>query len=442
MSLPSTVQQLQTDESKRLAALDSYAILDTTEEEVFDAFVRLAASVCGTPIALISFVDGRRQWFKARFGLKAKQTPREFAFCAHAIGSSEVFVVPDALQDDRFALNPLVTGQPKIRFYAGAPLITAAGEALGTLCVIDTIPREFTPAQTDALQLLSRHVMAQLALRRQLAVFARVDSARQKTVSDIRRAVECGEFVLHYQPTVDVRSGRVGGLEALIRWNCPERGLISPVGFLSVLEDSGLIIEVGKWVVRQVAADYQEWTDRRLTIDRIAVNVSSVQLLHPDFVEQLLRSLDPYGLRSVPLDIEIKESALAEDTDAIIGRLTELQRVGVGIALDDFGAGLSALPYLSRLPITSLKIHHGFIASMTRHRDDRTLVAAMISLAHNLDLSVVAEGVETKEQMEELRLLKCDRMQGYLFTHPVPKSGVEAILRNYYSDPESEVTPL
>jgi GAF domain-containing protein len=232
-------------ERARLAALQSYKVLDTPAEKVFDSIAGLAASITGTPTALISFVDGDRQWFKAKVGLEAAQTPRDISFCTHAIGSDDLFIVPDATRDARFAQNPLVTEAPNIRFYAGAPLITLEGHALGTLCVIDYIPRDFTPEEQQALRDLSQYVMAQLELRKRLTQFTQGNPARQRTIATIRNAIDKNEFLLHYQPTVDLRTGHFSHLEALLRWQSPQRGLFSPLEILPILEESGLIVEVG-----------------------------------------------------------------------------------------------------------------------------------------------------------------------------------------------------
>lgn len=168
------------DEAGRLKALDRYAILDSEPERYFDDLVLLASHVCGTPIALMSLVDEDRQWFKSKIGLPISETPRSVAFCAKAIEQADVFVVPDALQDARFQNNPLVTGEPHVRFYAGAPLITEEGYALGTLCVIDQKPREFAPEQKEALQALSRLAMAQLEFRHNLGLLKEALNDRTK----------------------------------------------------------------------------------------------------------------------------------------------------------------------------------------------------------------------------------------------------------------------
>jgi EAL domain-containing protein (putative c-di-GMP-specific phosphodiesterase class I) len=429
---------LSEKERARLLSLNSYDILDTPPEEVFDEFARLAASIVGTPVALVSLVDGNRQWFKANVGLTAKETPRDVAFCAHAIGSVNVFVIPDALKDERFVANPLVTDGPKIRFYAGAPLITSEGQALGTLCVIDYVPREITLEQSNALQILSRHVMAQLELRRRLTEFTRGDAPRRQAVTALRHAIDAGEFLLHYQPKVDMRGGRIVGVEALIRWNRPGHGLIAPANFIPQLEEYGFILEVGAWVLRQSAADYREWLQRGLSAPRIAVNVSPLQLRHSDFIAVLEQAMGSNGERSAPLDIEITEGVLMEKTDEVIQKLNRIRKMGVCVAIDDFGTGYSSLRYLARLPIDTLKIDRSFVMAMTENADDMAIVSSIISLAHGLDLNVVAEGVETEEQRKLLRLLRCDQMQGYLFSGPVAKDQLENLLRSELSKAAAE----
>jgi EAL domain-containing protein (putative c-di-GMP-specific phosphodiesterase class I) len=410
---------ISANEHQRLEALREYDVLDTPAEEVFDEMARLAASIVGTPIALVSFVDGNRQWFKAKIGLTVSETPRDVAFCAHAIGSSEVFVVPDALRDERFSNNPLVTSGLQIRFYAGAPLITSEGQALGTLCVIDQVPRQLTIEQQQALKILSRHVMAQLELRRRLAEFTNNSAERAKDIKELRRAIDNGQLALHYQPKVDLRNGRIVGLEALIRWNHPERGLISPASFIPLLEESGLILEVGRWVMKKAASDCEKWMQMGLEPPRIAVNVSPLQLRNKDFVADIEEALCLDGDRHAGLDIEITEGVLMDHVEETVEKLHAIRALGVRVAIDDFGTGYSSLRYLARLPIDALKVDRSFVTRMTEHAGDMAIVSSIIALAHGLDLSVIAEGVETEEQRKLLLLLRCDQMQGYLFSRPV-----------------------
>ena len=175
------------NEKKRLKVLWQYEVLDTVPEELFDDLTELAARICEAPIALISLVDEKRQWFKSKVGTDVKETSRDVSFCAHAIKQAELFIVPDATQDPRFANNPLVTCDPKIRFYAGAPLITADGYALGTLCIIDKVPRDLRPDQKQALLILARHVVSQLELRRRSRELVRVREQNEKATAEMEK---------------------------------------------------------------------------------------------------------------------------------------------------------------------------------------------------------------------------------------------------------------
>src|SRR5437899_115321 len=176
------------NEVKRLKVLWQYDVLDTVPEEVFDDLTELAARICEAPIALITLVDENRQWFKSKVGVSINETSRDISFCSHAIGQSDLFIVPDATLDKRFAKNPLVTSDPKIRFYAGAPLITPDGHTLGTLCVIDKVPRELRPDQKQALRVLARHVMTQLELRRHSRELARAHEERKQIQGELKKA--------------------------------------------------------------------------------------------------------------------------------------------------------------------------------------------------------------------------------------------------------------
>jgi len=415
-------------ELARLAALQSYKVLDTPAERVFDSIVRLAASISSTPTALISFVDGDRQWFKAKVGLEATQTPRDISFCTHAIGSDDLFIVPDATRDPRFASNPLVTEGPGIRFYAGAPLITLAGQALGTLCVIDYVPRDFTPEEQQALRDLSQYVMAQLELRKRLTQFTQADPARQRTVATVRSAIDKNEFFLHYQPTVDLRTGHIARLEALLRWQSPQRGLFPPLEILPILEESGLIVEVGSWIFRRAAQDYRQWLEQSLEVPRMSLNITALQLQHPDIVMLIEQAMREPGRPPMFLDLEIPEAVLLGSTPEAITRIAEIQQLGVGITVDDLGADEAALHNLARLPIDSVKLDSRLVSEITRSTAHLQRVGAVIDAAHSHGLQVTAKGVETVEQRRLLGSLQCDQIQGCLIAPPAPADEVGAIL--------------
>ena len=250
--------------------------------------------------------------------------------------------------------------------------------------------------------------------------------------SDLRRALDKGEFVLHYQPKVDINNRQLEGLEALIRWESPAFGLVPPMKFVPLLEETGLIVEVGAWVWQQAAHDFLKWTQQGLCPPRIAVNVSAVQLRRHDFVATisgLMRSMpDP-----AEIDIEVTESSAMEDIAESMEKLHALYSMGVNIAIDDFGTGHSTLSYLSKLPAHFLKIDRSFITVMLDDPDKLSLVSTIIQLAHGLSLKVVAEGVDTKEQANMLRLLRCDQMQGYLIARPMPFAEMTEYIRSRIS---------
>ena len=234
----------------------------------------------------------------------------------------------------------------------------------------------------------------------------------------LREALEREEFVLHYQPKVDLESRQLQGVEALIRWRHPQRGLVSPLQFIPLLEETGMIVEVGTWVIRQACLDRSRWLESRLEAPRIAVNVSTVQLRRADFVRTVGNILKLVGTEA-GIDVEVTESVIMDDASENIGKLLALRELGISIAIDDFGTGYSSLGYLTRLPAALLKIDRSFISAMLDDPGAMTLVSTIISLARSLDLKVVAEGVESEEQAKILRLLRCNQMQGFLITKPL-----------------------
>ncbi len=244
--------------------------------------------------------------------------------------------------------------------------------------------------------------------------------------NQLRQALDNEEFVLHYQPKINLASGKITGAEALIRWNDPRTGLVPPGHFIPCLEETGLIYEVGRWALRQAVADYLRWRAAGLPAVRIAVNVSPLQLRHRGFVAEIEQAIGSTAQAADGLELEITESLIMEDVRHNIASLQAIRDMGVSIAIDDFGTGFSSLSYLAKLPVDTLKIDRSFIIDMTTAPEGLALVSTIIKLAQAMHLKVVAEGVETEEQQRLLRLLGCDEMQGYLFSKPVPSDIFEA----------------
>ena len=589
-------------EEDRLAALQRHELLDTPEEPAFDQITRLAAKLLKVPIALISLVDRDRQWFKSRVGLAVRETPREQAFCAHALQSDSLFVVGDASRDHRFAANPLVTGHPHIRFYAGAPLRTADGLTLGTICVIDNRPRPaLSPEEEEALRDLSAMAMAHIEARRAVGYLhpvtslsnrfrfladidalladpavrdrarltvVTVDTAASQQYAELTRVlgqvsadafeIDCarriaaclpertrlyhvsparfacilvdqpesglaatldrigsairspflyqgvpiatstgigfvhhpdrpagsvellraatsaahqsletqkpwcaydeeqdraslraflllrsltealaageraadtatqngGQLHIAYQPKVDLRSNGCIGAEALLRWTHPELGPISPAEFVPLAERTALVRPLTEWVIRAVLIQIARWRRRGIALP-VSINISMLDLGANDFADRVAAMLDRHGIQADWISFEVTESALMTDRAVVDRQLDQLRRLGIEVEIDDFGTGQSALSYLKDIPATAVKIDQRFIRSIATERSDQIMVRSTIELAHDLGYRVVAEGVETVEACDWLRLHGCDIGQGYLFSRPLAPAAFE-----------------
>ncbi len=752
----SPMPPVPSNEAARLRALRQYNILDTGSEKEFDELARLAKQICKAPVALISFVERERVWFKARLGVELKQTLRNESFCAQAIFQSELFIVSDASTDERFKNNPFVAAGPFIKFYAGAPLVTSEGYALGTLCVLDQRSRSLSQEQKEALQSLARQVVAQLELRSSLAnlkklvsqvevetlgrqraeganrdrearfkcilnsnltgvAFATIsgliteandtflnmfgftredlllgelrwpaitpaehrlledkalkemktedfapvekeylhkdgsripvlfraaplegsdqefvcflldltsqkqaqmrvnhlayydaltdlpnqvlfkdrlhqalaltrrteqilavmliDLDRFKVINDtlgyqagdkvleevagrlsncvresdtvarfgsdefavlltqinrpedaaitaqnikaaldmpyllgeqelfitsrmgisihphdgkdtptllrsaatalnrakeqnsnnyefytpgrttmalrqlvlennLRPALDREEFVIHYQPQVNIETAQVVGMEALIRWEHPGLGLLYPTEFIGLAEDNGLIVLLGEWVLNTACLQSKAWQDAGFEPLRLAVNLSARQFQQSKLVESVAKVLEDTGLEPHCLELELTEGSIMKNPEHVIGKLHEFREMGVKISIDDFGTGYSSLSYLKRFPIDTLKIDQSFVRDVSTDPDDAAIVKAIITLAHALKLNVIAEGVETAEQLEFLRMLKCDEVQGFLFSKALTTEEFTQLLkeRRRHSSPRDYTT--
>ena len=242
---------------------------------------------------------------------------------------------------------------------------------------------------------------------------------RQSLESGLRHALERQEFMLHYQPKMDLETGTMMGVEALIRWRHPQRGLVPPVQFIPIAEECGFIVPIGRWVLREACRQARAWQDAGLAPLRIAVNISAVELRAKDFVSGVRAILDETGLDPKYLELELTETFLMQDSSSTAVVLVALKDMGVHLALDDFGTGYSSLSYLKRFPIDTLKIDHSFVRDVTTDADDASIVTAVISMGKSLHMRVVAEGVETRAQLEFLQEHNCPFGQGYYFSRPV-----------------------
>jgi len=252
--------------------------------------------------------------------------------------------------------------------------------------------------------------------------------------SNLRYALERGELTLFYQPRVDIKTGAIVGFEALLRWKHPELGMISPGQFIPIAEESGLIVPIGEWVLREACRQNQAWREAGLPHVRMAVNLSSVQFRQPDLEVRIASVLEETGLDPSGLELELTESILLQDADATIETLRTVKEMGIHLSIDDFGTGYSSLSYIKRFPVDALKIDQSFVREVTTSPEDAAITTSIVLMGKSLNLTVVAEGVETKSQLEFLRVLECDEAQGYLFSRPVPaKEAGESLQTGYAS---------
>jgi EAL domain-containing protein (putative c-di-GMP-specific phosphodiesterase class I) len=254
--------------------------------------------------------------------------------------------------------------------------------------------------------------------------------ARPSIEENLRRALERGELALHYQPKINLRTGAITGAEALLRWTHPVRGPVSPLEFIAVAEDCGLILPIGAWVLPEACRQSQAWLKAGLPPAAVAVNVSAMEFRAENFLQNVSRVLDDTGFDPNLLELELTESVLMKRPDAAAHILHTLRQSGVRVAVDDFGTGYSSVSYLRKFPVDALKIDQSFVRQISTAGDDRSIVTAVIALARSLKLKVVAEAVETSEELGFLQSHRCEEAQGYYFSRPVPPEQFATLLQN------------
>lgn len=569
------------EEAERLAALRQLNLLDTPPSDEFDRLTLLTARFFAVPVVLIALIDDARQWVKSRHGPDLGEIPRGIAFCSHVVDGRQTLVVNDASEDPRFRDNPLVLGPPHIRFYAGAPLITRDGHALGALCLIGHEPREFSPSERHTLELLAAQVMAVIELRHaygrlhptsrlpnaaqfgedlaeltrrhlgESRLFVMIDIAdpdhlpthinllgprwerelptamirgiravfeekfpiyhplslrfaflldpsatpgwqekldqmasrlrrpmssevpvalhpsigvvpfrlgdftdqalvqrgvlaahearavgRMLTAAsgqsaandwhdahmllgELRRALDLpGQLTLAFQPRLDFKSGACRAVEALIRWNHPTLGPVSPGEFIPLVEHTTLMTDLTYWVMEAAMREIAELR-RTEPLFRVSINVSAGDLQNSDIVGRTTDLLRRYGLPPAAIELEFTESSLLPNRTFVHQQLRAIRDLEVEIAIDDFGTGYSNLAYLKSMPASVVKLDQSFIRVLATSARDRAIVKAAILMAHELGYRVVAEGVETAEICAMVAGWGCDEGQGYYIGRPM-----------------------
>jgi EAL domain-containing protein (putative c-di-GMP-specific phosphodiesterase class I) len=451
---PTTEAQeaLEALESARLAALRELAILDTAPESPYDTITWMAASWMHAKTASLSFVDETRIWSKATAGDYLREFPRAGSNCEKVVVEGNAVVVLDLNElPDRRGITNLHRSRG-MRFFAGVPVRVTGGHIVGALCVRDTQPRSaVTDLEMRVMERMAELVSDELELRGMRShaqiqgeiadvcaphpgavahIHSRSATSQWPQGEDLRRALSLNQFVLHYQPEVELATRKIVGLEALIRWEHPERGLVPPMEFIPRAEESGLILPMGDWGLSQACHQLQSWQRRfsNLSSLRMCVNLSARQFSRAGLADHVESLLVETGLYGHQLGLEMTESSLIADVAEAARVLQSLNRLGVSLHMDDFGTGYSSLNHLHSFPFDVLKIDRSFVQRMESGHQPLQIVQTILELARGLGMDVVAEGIETEEQFNLLQAMGCRYGQGYLFSKPLPAAQIEALL--------------
>jgi EAL domain-containing protein (putative c-di-GMP-specific phosphodiesterase class I) len=431
-------------EATRLSALAATGILDSAPESSYDAITRLCAEYFKADTVMLGFADESRVWIKSWAGQAIRELPRRHSVFEMVLAADGPVVVSDLRLFPEFQELHVKTRWPDIVSLASAPVRSSEGCILGSLTIFC---RDgmccMNAGQISMLEDLANMVASQLELRRiqmspspQQARKPRPGAAIATEAQiwprsqDLRRALEQREFVLYYQPEIELATRKIIGLEALIRWRHPERGLIAPMGFIPLAEETGLILPIGDWVLAEACAQIQKWCrhEHSLSTLRVCVNLSARQFAREGLADHVESLMLQTGVSSRQLGLEMTESSLIPDVDTALQVLNSLRRLGVSLLLDDFGTGYSSLNHLHSFPFDALKIDRSFVGRITENEQSLHIVRTIIELARVLGMDVIAEGIETVEQYRILLNLGCRFGQGYLFGRPMTAEAVSELL--------------
>ena len=426
----------------RLAVLDEAGIFDTPPESAYDAITRLAADFFRVDAVTIGFADQTRLWVKSHCGHGPDELPRGMSLFDLVYACGGVIVIPDSTVED--TRQNIQLRKRNFRFAASAP-IRLAGHIVGTLTLLHGTPRApLTPSEIESLEDMAAMVSSHVELRRlrlrdtasQHGLLRRPQHRERSTAlwpssSDLHRALERNEFVLYYQPEVEIETLRIVGLEALIRWQHPERGLVPPMDFIPHAEQCGLIHSIGDWGLAEACSQIQAWTQDSPDNGslRVCVNLSARQFLRPGLKDHVHSLLLQAGATGRQLGLEMTESVFIHDVQVASEVLRSLRGLGVSLSMDDFGTGYSTLSSLHSFPFDTLKIDRSFVGRLQDGDQALHIVRTIIELARALDMGVIAEGIETLEQYTILRQMGCSHGQGYYFARPMPAADISRLLR-------------
>jgi len=430
------------EEDERLAALTATGILDSPPEPTFDAITRLAAEYFHADTVLLGFADQSRIWIKSSWGEPVRELPRARSIFEMVRAGNGPVVVPDVSQDPHFEGQRLIVRRLHIQSFASVPVRSHDGLILGALTIVGCLPRRgMALDELRMLECLAEMAASQLELRRlrraveeqrPVPVPVAKPAARSwPSRMDLRAALERREFVLYYQPEVELATRKIAGLEALIRWRHPERGLVPPMEFIGAAEETGMILPIGDWGLAEVCNQIQRWNLEGVGHGslRVCVNLSAHQFSREGLADHVEALLMRSGISSRQLGLELTESSLISDRETALNVLGSLRRLGISLLMDDFGTGYSSLNHLHSFPFDTLKIDRSFVSRMTDGEQPLQIVRTIVELARVMGMDVVAEGIETQQQHNLLRDMGCRYGQGFLYAKPMSVDAVTRLLR-------------